>query len=85
MVEALAVFFVVVVATIALIITRIQVASVKVDPATELDRLQHYVEWLEQRWRHAEEQSYDDDMKAQIMDELLTARRQLAEVRAQLR
>ena len=84
MIEALAIFFVATVAAIALLVTRLQVQSRKLDPQAEHERLQQYLATLEDRLLHAEKRNYDEAMKAHFARQLEITRRQLAHLQIQL-
>ena len=84
MIEAFAVFFVAAAAAIILLVTRLQVQSVKFDPQAERERLQQYLALMEDRLLHAEKQHYDEAMKAHFTQQLEITRCQLAHLQVKL-
>lgn len=80
MIEATLLLFVVVVAALALVLTRVM--KPRPDPLKEKARLEQHIAWLEERQAHAALQHWDNEMKQRIDAQLAEARTELAKVAA---
>lgn len=74
--EAIVILIVPAVAFFVWLTARVQAQTMQPSPAAELERLEQYVAWLEDRLRHAEASNYDDQMKQHILGELWQASEQ---------